>query len=435
MGIWQTTKKIFSRKTSESTVDRQRSALFAKGNVRVDDDTAMKVAAFHRGLIYISSQMAKLPWDVKDKDNNKLNGTPIANLINLAPNEEMNSFIWRLCMVQNAIVHGNAYSEIERNNKGEAIAIWPLPSRDVCPVRTVSGALVYRITGLSSADHKGGTLYLQPRDVYHLKNFHTKDGVVGQGLVAFAIETLKIALSADQMAGGIFANGGIPSGVLSHPGKLSDEAYKRLKKSWEDGNAGRKSGGTAILEEAMKYEAINLDPDVLQFIESRQFGVLEMARFFGLPPTKLFDNKGATFSNVENANLEVATDTLDAWAANLEMEADIKILNNRYGGRYSELDLKAYFRGDMKTRSGYYKDMMSMGSITPNQIREEEGYPGYGKEGDNYYIATNNFTPVDRMDEVIDSQIAKNSQPATPAPASDPNKDKLTTAAIEFLSK
>src|SRR5690606_4285449 len=115
----------------------------------------------------------------------------------------------------------------------------------------------------------------------------------------------------------------------------------------------------------------------------------------------------STYSNVEQSNLEVATDTLDTWATNLEMEADVKILNNRYGGRFTDIDLYSIFRGDMKSRSDYFKAMLSIGAMTPNQIRAREGLPGYGEVGDNYYIATNNFTPVKRMDEVIDAEITQ----------------------------
>ncbi len=197
---------------------------------------------------------------------------------------------------------------------------------------------------------------------------------------------------------------------------------------------GKKTGGTKILEEGVTYTPVKIEPDVLQFIESRQFSVLEIARFLGIPPTKMFDTKAATFSNVENANLEVATDTLDSWACNLETEADVKILNYRYGGRFTEMDLYSIFRGDMSTRASYFEKMMQSGSITPNQIRAREGQPPY-KEGDNYYIATNNFTPVNRMNEVIDAQIASKKQPAAPATNTPAPSNELDTAIIKFLEK
>jgi len=40
---------------------------------RVTSDTSMEVAAFYRGLFYIASQIAKLPWDIKTFDNKILN--------------------------------------------------------------------------------------------------------------------------------------------------------------------------------------------------------------------------------------------------------------------------------------------------------------------------------------------------------------------------
>jgi HK97 family phage portal protein len=391
----------------------------------------MQVAAFNRGLIYISTQIAKLPWEVKDASFNVLKG-PIADLLNLAPNPEMNAFRWRLMMVQQAIIHGNSYAEIERDTLGRVIALWPLESQRMDIMRTDEGRLVYRYT-----NPQGGESYLSPKDIFHLPNFHTKDGLVGQGIVGYGREVLGIQIAADSMASGLFHNSGIPSGILTHPGKLSDEAYVRLKDSWGNQHGGTKSGSTSILEEGMKYEPVNVEPEALQFLQSRQFGILEIARFLGVPPTKLFDVTAATYSNVEQANLEIATDTLDSWATNLEMEADVKILNNRYGGRFTDIDLYSIFRGDMKSRSDYFKSMMSIGAMTPNQIRLREGMPAYS-EGDNYYIATNNFTPVDRMDEIIDADIkAKEPQPQLPAPANDEpdvTEEELAQAAIRYLT-
>lgn len=409
-----------------------------KRGTTVDEDGAMKIAAFYRGLIYISSQIAKLPWDVKDVDNNILTG-PVSNLLNLRPNPEMNAFRWRLVMVQQAIIHGNAFSEIERDILGRPVAMWPLETHRMQIRRNENtGALVYRYTNPDQ-----GYVDFEPKDIFHLPNFHTKDGIVGQGLVAYGQDVLGIQIAADDMAGGLFVNSGIPSGVLSHPGKLSEEAYTRLKNSWAEQHGRGKQGSTSILEEGVKYEPVNINPDVLQFLESRQFGILEIARFLGIPPTKLFDVTASTYSNVEQSNLEVATDTLDSWATNLEIEADCKILSNRYGGRYTDIDLYSIFRGDMKTRSDYFKTMMSIGAMTPNQIRAREGMPGY-KEGSNYYIATNNFTPVNRMNEIIDADLEAKKQPKQlPSPEPTPQKDaqptnsvdsELEAAAIKYLT-
>lgn len=431
MAFW---KNLFSRQAPQQIAGPRRS-LPGHSGIYVTDDTAMSVSAFHRGVIYISTQMAKLPWEVKDKNFEIIEGG-VATLLDLAPNPEMNAFVFKTWLVSQAIQLGNSFAEIQRNGRGEPVALWPLPTKSVDLFRAPDGSLVYRVLG-ASPDIAGEDAYIPARNVFHCRNFHTKDGMIGQGLIAYAMDTLSIGKAADRMASGIFNNAGIPSGVLKVKGRLSDEAYKRLEENWKAENNERKAGGIAILEEEMTFEPLNLDPEVLQFLESRKFNVLELARFFGLPPTKLFDQATATYSNVENANLEVAVDTLDAWAVNLELEADVKLLNNRFGGRYTELDLYAVFRGDMKTRADYFKAMMSVGAMTPNQIRKREGMPGYGADGDRYYIATNNYTPADRMDEVIDSQIKAKTQPANPPKDEDPEKTetekKLAVAALKFL--
>lgn len=430
MAWWNRIPYFGKRRTAEDLIRFPRSSWVSRGSVVVNEDTSMQVSSFYRGLIYVSTQIAKLPWEVKDVDNKVLDND-ISALLNLAPNDEMNAFQFRLWAVQNAIIHGNSYAEIERDVRGVPIALWPLITRNVQVVRMTDGRLMYRVM---SGDGRGKQVYLAPRDVFHTRNFHTKDGIVGQGLVAYASETLGIQVASDRMASGIFHNGGVPSGIIQHPGKLSPEAHERLKKSWGESNQGRNSGATRILEEDAKYMTVSIDPETLQFLQTRQFGVIEQSRFFGIPPTKFFDVTAATYSNVEQANLEVATDTLHAWCTNLEMEADVKLLSRQYAGKYTELDLYYVFRGDMKTRADYFKTMVSIGSMTPNEIRLREGMPDY-KEGDNFYIATNNFTPVNRMNEVIDAQIKGKTQPGQAA--NDPNNadTQVKKAAAAFLLK
>ncbi len=430
-------KWLAKLRVPRTEVDTVRRGFYISDSIYVGEDSSMKTSAFYRGVIYISTQIAKLPWEVKDKENEILDNSKEYWMINSFPNPEMSSFNFRLAMTQNAIIHGNAFAEIERNMLGQAVAMWPIPSQNVELYRTPEGNLVYKIIG-GSTIVAGQDVYLPFRDVFHLRNFHTKDGLVGQGVVAYAAEVLGISMGADRLAGSLFNNGGLPSGVLEVEGTLSDEAYERVKDSWKQAHSGRKAGGVAVLENGLKYKPVSMSPDILQFLDSRKFNVIEIARFLGVPPSKLFDNSSSTYSNQEQFNLEVATDTFDAWAKAYESEADMKILNNRFGGRKTEMDLYAMFRGDMTTRANYFSKMMSVGAMNPNEIRIKEGLAGYDG-GDRYYIATNNYSPADRIDEIVDAQVAKG-KTATQGASSPDGDDEDTTqtlekAAIEFLTR
>ena len=403
-----------------------RSWLGFSGGTYVNQDTAMKVSAFNRGIIYISTQIAKLPWEVKDDGNNVLQDDRLMTLLNLSPNRETNAFMFKLFMIQTAIIKGNSYAEIERDKLGRPVALWALDSESVSLERLLSGELVYRIL---NGKHDGDA-FLQTKDVFHLRNFHTIDGLNGQGVVAYAMETLGIVAGADKFANALFTNGGLPSGVLQAKGALTEEAAARIKASWQANHGGRKVGGTAVLEEGLEYKPISLGPDVLQFLESRKFGVIEIARFLGLPPTKLYATEAANYDNIENSNIEVAVDTLDAWSRNFEIEADIKLLNNRFAGKRTEMDLSAVFRADSNVRSQYYTRMAQMGAMTPNEARKKEGMPGY-KGGDRYYIASNNFSPIDRIDEIVDAQI-KSKEPQKPDEKAQKAKEELVNYLVKL---
>lgn len=402
-----------------------RRLFYGNKNVYVDDEVAMGVAAFNRGVLYIATQTAKLPWEVKNRDNSLDEKSNLNFLLNRSPNPHTNAFNLRVTLMIHAIVSGNGYWEIERDTTGRIKHLWYIPSCDVQPTYLEDGSLVYRITGGSASNSPNGILFLLPRDIFHLRGFHSKDSITGLGVVGYCKTTLAISVGADMFASSLFANGGIPSGIISIPGKLPPDAEKRLKESWDTATSGRKTGSTVIFEEGTKYEPISIAPDVLQFIETRKFGVPEIARFLGVPPTKLYDLTKSTYSNIEQENLAVANDTLDPWARNLENEADVKLLGKDMS-RKTEIDLYEVFRGDMETRSAYYQKMMGLGGMTPNQIRKREGMAPY-EDGDKYYIATNNFTPADRVDEVINAQIKPKS--------TDESQENLNKAVENYLKK
>ena len=97
--------KIFNKRSvGTAPYNNARNCFAYSGGTYMNEDTSMKVSAFYRGIMYISTQIAKLPWEVKDKDNNVLVDDTVARLIDLAPNPEMNAMFFRLFMIQQAIV-------------------------------------------------------------------------------------------------------------------------------------------------------------------------------------------------------------------------------------------------------------------------------------------------------------------------------------------
>lgn len=400
------------------------------GGTKVSSDNASKVSAYYRGVTYLSTQLAKLPIHIKDSKNVIDERSNVAFLLNVQPNPETTAFAFKNYLFRCAIDHGCGYAEIERDLLGRPVNLWQIDPSRVTPIRQIgTNKLFYRIDGNEFGNH----VILDPKDILIIRNMYSRDGITAESTINFAAEVLGISLGADKFANSLYANGTMPSGVLTAPQQLSDEAYSRLKDSWNDSMKGGKVGGTVILEDGVKYEAISHSPANLQFIETRKFNVLEIARFLGVPPIKLFDMDSAKYGNMEQVQLEVATDVLDAWARNIESEVDIKLLSKRHSNKRCELDIHAVFRGDMSTRSTYFTKMMQSASMTPNEIRVKEGLAPY-EGGDRFYIATNNFSPVDRVDELLNAQITSK-QPTEPTESSDESENDVEAMLKGILER
>ena len=108
------------------------------------------------------------------------------------------------------------------------------------------------------------------------------------------------------------------------------------------------------------------------------------------------------------------------------------------------MDLYAVFRGDMTTRANYFSKMMQCSAISPNEIRAKEGMAPF-EGGDRYFLAMNNYSPLDRVDELIDAQVDKvegqdssmGKEPDDSPDSRDTEEtpDPLTQAAISFLTR
>ena len=73
--------------------------------------------------------------------------------------------------------------------------------------------------------------------------------------------------------------------MLKHPSRLSPDASKRLKESWNSQYAGAENAHkTAVLEEGMDLISVGMTAEQAQFLETRKFQRNEIAAIFGVPP-------------------------------------------------------------------------------------------------------------------------------------------------------
>jgi HK97 family phage portal protein len=383
--------------------------------VYVDADNALKNATVWACVQYLTRTVGQLPWRVYTRDAKGNTTTAAAGgvdyLLNTRPNPEMGAFSWRQLMLGHVLLRGNAYAEIQRDNRGVAIALWPLHPDRVCARRRADGTLYYEVW------NSDGNSELRAEDMYHVRGLG--DGPVGYSVIDYAAQSIGWAQATEVFGSTFFGSGMNPTGVVTSEAGLTPAGLDELRKELSRLYTGPKGERTAVLDAKMKYEKISTTPNDGQFIETRQHQIEEICRWFGVPPHKVMHLLRATFSNIEHQSIEVVVDSVTPWARVFEQEADYKLfgLANRQGF-YTKMSMQALLRGDNQSRAQFYKAMFEMG-MTINQILALEDLNGIGDDGDVVFVSNNVQTLRNAIEGKSDAPA---DQPLNPDPPPDPTR-------------
>lgn len=366
--------------------------------VRINADSAMTLSAVFRAVSLVSGHMALLPIKFYRRGTRKriLNHS-LLRVLNVRPNRFQNAFEWREMLQGHLELRGNAYCEIVDDGKGIIKELVPRHPDRVSVEVSQSGDYRYRIAG------QNGESYVLPRGaVWHLRGL-SSDGVVGMSTVSYARESFGLGIAAQQYGARFFANDAKPtSGWIKYPGAYKDKTQREeVRESLQAAQSDMNRGKLMLLDYGMEYNEVGLNNEDAQFIQSRQFQVTEIARWFGVPPHKIGDLSRATFSNIEQQSLEYIQDGLQPRASRIEASVEAELLLDD-----EEIDVEFDFaellRGDSAARAAYYHNGILDGWLVRNEAREQEG-----------------FEPIDGLDNPLmplnmTEEGAKKDEPAEP---------------------
>lgn len=361
---------------------------------KVNNSTALTISSLFACIRNVSEDIAKMPLKVYRKEGEfrfEEPQHPIADLLQFQPNPDMTAISFRETMNAQAMGWGNAYAEIQRDVFGNVQSLWPLrPDRVTMYRETGTNRVFYRISTRS-----GQTSDVWAKDILHLYGLGF-DGTTGYNIVHYASQSIGAAIGMDKFAGAYFANGMHQSGNLKHPGNLSKQSQQRLKEQLQgEYGSSDKAHQTLILEEGMEFVANVVDPKASQMIETRQFSVTEFCRWLRVPPHKVADLTRATFSNIEEQNIDYVQDGLTGWCTRWEQVLRWKLLSNKekQKGYYFKHVVEGLLRGNIKTRYEAYSQMWDRGVLSINEIRAKENLNPI-KYGERHFVPLN-FTPLE----------------------------------------
>jgi HK97 family phage portal protein len=340
--------------------------------VPVNAVLAENLSAVFACVQIISETVATLPLVVYRKaGDGKVSSPdhPVARLFSIEPNSLQTPIEFFEMMQAHCLLRGNAYAEIVFDARGAPSELIPLHPDRVSVLRIPrTRTIVYDVSDLD-----GGTRRLLADEVLHLKD-RSDDGIVGKSRLARARETFSVAAATERFAAATYKNGARMSGVLEHPGVLGDEALGRVKTSLMANFSGAdKAGSVLVTEEGMKWTTISVSPEDAQMLESRRFGVEQIARMFRVPPPVLGDLTHGSYSNVTELGIWFHTHCIAPWLAKWERTIERALFSDETRRSHEvEFDADVLLRGDYLKRLQGYRIGREVGLYSANDLRRFE---------------------------------------------------------------
>ncbi|GLK67017.1 phage portal protein [Hansschlegelia plantiphila] len=342
---------------------------------RVTPDIAMQFSAVYACVNLLAKTIASLPLRMYRTD--RATGKsfeapehPLNDLLEFGPNRWQTAWDFWAMLVMHLLLRGNAYAEIIAGPRGFADRLEPIHPDRVAVERLDDGSLRYRIN-----DYKGRTRFLLQDEILHIRT-SIAPGLVGISPIAYARETIGLALATEEHGARLFSNGARPSGVVTVPKTMSDPAFERFKKEWTGLYSGlQNSSKTPILEDGAKFEAISLTAEDAQFLATRQHQIAEMCRWYDVPPVMLHHMTGTSVwgTGVEALMLAFVRNNLNPWLACITqaVRRDLILAPQIYSARF---DIESLQRGDSKAQAEFFSRLVLNGILTRNEARDALGY-------------------------------------------------------------
>jgi len=182
-------------------------------------------------------------------------------------------------------------------------------------------------------------------------------------------------LAADAYAVAVYQAGGIPPAVLETDQALTAAEAGRLREEWVTARR-TNPGAPGVTPYGLRYRPIQLTPAEAQLLETRRYGVTEVARLAGIPGALLLaelSGSSLTYQNVAQVKLEFASVTLAPMYLAPVEAAFSDLLPRGWAVRF---DLDELFRADMPTRWETWKLGVEGGWVSISEVRASEGLGG-----------------------------------------------------------
>lgn len=368
------------------------SGNLVEGVTAVGVDAALQISAVWAAAAIWAKTISTLPlmtYENKGGERKLARETGLWELMHESPNSRMTPAEFWAAMILNLVFRGNAYARIERKKDNTALALWPMPA-DQIEIDIMKGGRVVYIYRVGN-----DVAVLDEANVLHLKEMG--NGTTGFSRLEYMRVTTAEMANSQAAANSLFSGGGRPTGILMIDHGLPKgqrEAFLEKFQKMSTGNMGR----LTVLEHNMKYQQVSLSPADLQLLSTRQFGVQEIGRWFGIPSILLNATEGTTTLGSSSGEIIESFYKLSLRPAlvNIEQAIRKRVMTPAQRRDYTvEYSLDALLRANLAARMEIYAKGVQNGIFTRNFCRQLENEPPI--EGGDMLTAQVNLAPLSML--------------------------------------
>lgn len=386
-----------SNSNKDMTFFAPRSSVTGGVDQVTSKELAMKIATVFRCIDITSKGIAQLPLRIEHDEGGYFQ--PITDdpfnlhyLLTRKPNPRLNIFDFKRTILVELFTQGNAYvfPTIDSDGYEQLIHITP----GTCDYDKYTNLYtihdpINKIHGVYEADQ-----------IIHFKNLSLDGGYTGVSTLQYASRTMAISTNADIANVDTFKSGGIISGFVSGQGGavgFGSVQEKQLKSVADDIETQINSGKKIFnLPGEMKFNEISLSPADIELLSTKQFNVLDICRFFGVHPDKVFAQQSSNYKASEMSQVAFLTDTLQPILTLIELEMQVKLIPRSLDSAYRiNFDIEPLLQTDLITHADYMSKTIAAGVKDVNYWRKKSGQAPVANG--NKVLVSANLKPLDNL--------------------------------------
>jgi len=376
--------------------------------IAVSATSAMRVSAVAACVGKISGSIVSMPLHIYKSTGNdsreRLKKDNLWFLLNESPSPQYTAAsMWEgVSMAQ--LLRGDAFVWIHRTSNGTIWKLTPLPWGAVTPTRQGSDVRYW----INLPTH-GISTWLEPSDMLHFPGLGFDDTAMrSMSVIQYGARgAIGGAMAMDNYSSKFFENGAHPSIIIESDNAMKPEQVAALQAAFTAKYAGMENAHRIplVLTEGLKAKQISITADDAQLIEARRYGILDIARAFGVPGFLINESTGSTSwgSGIESIGRSFVTYTLQPWLIKIENEINRKLFV-KDTGRFIEFDRDSLQAGDSAAQANYFRLALGgpgsgNGFMSQNEIRRIKNLPPI-EGGDEVYRAPSEIKPTETPPKV-----------------------------------